>query len=644
MKGTETGKGNGMNRELKRIVAGNLLALKNSAQDFESIFRIIFSHEELVFSESDDGFRICRTTYGEVRRMCEETSAGLHARIGATHGYVGLEMENCLEWIVAFWAILRSGNKPYLINCRHPQELSAKIIKSLGIRYVIGLQPTQLDAEYLDFTELRSSAPFAGEFENELALSTSATTLHEVVCFYTGAEVAAQLLNTEDVLRRSPEMAWHYHGSLKQLAFLPFYHVFGLFAVYFWFAFFNRTFVFLRDLSPDTILKTCQRHEVTHIFAVPMLWHTIEKKIWRQAKQEGKEKSLTSGLRFCTALQNVFPHMGLRLSQRVMGSVTKRLFGRSIRFCISGGSYLRDSALYLLNGIGYPVHNGFGASETGITSVDLRNRPKYLNRNSIGQPFESVEYRLSDAGTLQIRGSSICGRMMVDGVPTETGEWFETGDVVSCRDGEYYIRGRLGDIVIGANGENINPDVLEQKLELPDAERFSVLGLPSDEGETLSLVVQLNAYLPAKRVRATLEAALRANETLPSASRIRRFYCTYDAIASATAVKVGRNYLLRGVKDGSIRLTPFSELTLPEEETDFNADSPLARKVREVIVRELDLPEAQIAPNAHVVHDLGADSLRYFSLITAIAEEFPELPAKDCYTLREFCEWIEGNM
>lgn len=635
-----------MKRELKRVVGENLAALKASARNLESIFRILFSHEDLVFSESDSGFRIEKITYGQMRRMCEEASAGLFARIGATHGYVGLEMENCPEWIAAFWAILRSGNKPYLINCRHPRELSAKILKSLDVRYVVGLKPTKLDAEYLDFAELRSPAPFAGEFENEFALSTSATTLHEVVCFYTGAEVTAQLLNTEDVLRRSPEMAWHYHGSLKQLAFLPFYHVFGLFAVYFWFAFFNRTFVFLPDYAPDTILKTCRQHEVTHIFAVPMLWHTIEKKVWRQAKQTGKEKALASGLRFCTALQNVFPHMGLRLSQCIMRSVTAQLFGRSIRFCISGGSYLRDSALALLNGVGYPIHNGFGASETGITSVDLRNRPKYLNRNSIGQPFESVEYRLSDRGTLQIRGSSICSCMMVDGVPAEKQAWFETGDVVEYRDGEYYVRGRAGDIVIGANGENINPDVTEQLLTLPEAEKFSVLGLPSEEGELLTLVIQLNAYLPAKRVRATLDAAIRANENLPSAMRIRRFYCTYDAIAPATAVKVGRGYLLRGIADGSIRLIPFAQIRdgLPETETDFDPDSALARRVRAIIAHELDVTDAQIEADTHVVHDLGADSLHYFALMSAIAEEFPEMSGTDCYTLREFCQSIEGYL
>ena len=81
--------------------------------------------------------------------------------------------------------------------------------------------------------------------------------------------------------------------QLKQLAFLPFYHVFGLFAVYFWFTFFGRTLVFLRDYSADTILKTCRRHQVTHIFAVPMLWHTIEKQVRAEVAKLTAEFPLT---------------------------------------------------------------------------------------------------------------------------------------------------------------------------------------------------------------------------------------------------------------------------------------------------------------------------------------------------------------
>ena len=61
-------------------------------------------------------------------------------------------------------------------------------------------------------------------------------------------------------------------------------------------------------------------------------------------------------------------------------------------FCISGGSFLKESALQLFNGIGYPLHNGYGMSEIGIGSVELRDKPKYRNQGFIGRPFQNIEY------------------------------------------------------------------------------------------------------------------------------------------------------------------------------------------------------------------------------------------------------------
>ena len=69
---------------------------------------------------------------------------------------------------------------------------------------------------------------------------------------------------------------------MKLLMFLPLFHIFGLVASYFWFAFFGRTFVFLSDYSPNTILSTIRRHKVTHLFAVPLLWDTLAKEIKKE--------------------------------------------------------------------------------------------------------------------------------------------------------------------------------------------------------------------------------------------------------------------------------------------------------------------------------------------------------------------------
>lgn len=645
-----------MKKEIRELVKRNCLDLEQSNKDFEAIYQVMFRLTNNVLAETNDGYRIQTYTYGEVKHRIEDASAALYARIGASHQYIGLEMENCVDWIVAFWAILRSGNKPYLVNCRHPKSLSQGILTSLKIQYVISNRQTELSAECIDITSLHTDdwQSFTGAFENEIALSTSATSLNEVVCFYTGKEFSQQLLNTEDVLKQNKRISRFYHGNLKQLAFLPFYHIFGLVAVYFWFTYFGRTIVFLKDYAPDTILNTVRKHEVTHIFAVPMLWHTIEKQFYKQLRQEGekKQKKFYMGLRICTTLQNIFPYAGTRLAKRIMHEVTDQLFGPSVQFCISGGSYLRNSAMELFNGIGYPLHNGYGMSEIGITSVELRDRPKDRNRNSVGRPFHCVEYKLSDEHTLMIKGTTTCYAMMINGTYRKTEEWFDTRDIMELDDkGYYYIRGRIGDSVIGENGENINPDVLEQSFQLADALSFSILGMPDEAtaGEILTMIIAIQPYLSAPRLNALLDTIYQTNESLPMASRIQKFYFTYDELAPKTAIKVGRQFVLRGLKQGTIHLIPATDVrNQVNAQTEDEINPELKRKVCSIVAEELDMDAEEIDITAHVMNDLGASSLQYFSIISRLAEEFSitkDFQEEDYkYTIREFCQYIEEYM
>lgn len=634
-----------MKKELKRIIQSNTAALKASAGDFEAIYRISFSNPGGVLAEDSDSFRIRTHTYGNVAARVEQVAAGLYRRIGETHGWVGLEMENGVDWIAAFWGLLKSGNKPYLINTRHPKSLSDRILKTLGITQIVCLRAGELNAEYIPLFDLPAGDSCPAAFENEIAIASSATSLKESICFYTGANVTAQILNTESVLRSSKRIARHYKGSLKQLAFLPFYHIFGLFAVYFWFTFYQRTLVFLPDLAPDTILKTCRKHQVTHIFAVPLLWHTIEKSVLKQAARQGKLEKLQRGVRLCTALQNLFPYAGATLSKLLMRSVTDALFGRSVQFCISGGSFLRGSALELLNGIGYPLHNGYGMSEIGIAAVELRSRPRDRNRNAIGRPFASLEYRIDADGVLWVRGPSVCAAQMIDGEKRCHDGWLCTEDIAkSDEDGVLSLLGRKSDVVIADNGENISPDTLEPLFFTEGALDFCILGLGEAEQEELAMVVQVSPYLPAARLNALQDRLLEINRTLPPTHQIRRFYMTCDALASPTAIKISRAALKRAIAAKTVTLSPFEKR---EATGEFDPESPLARKVLEVVSGVIGTPAAEIPADAHLMLDLGIDSLQYFAILAALAEAFglsANVNEQYAYTVREFCEYIERQL
>lgn len=639
-----------MNKEIKQILRVNREILESSKKDLKVIFDTTFRVQNHIMCETNDGFRIKKYTYGQIHKQICQAAGALHARIGAGHRYVALEMDNGPDWIVAFWAILMSGNKPYLVNLRYPTNLTEGLLKTLQVEYILCAESTQLSGTAIPMTSLTGehAAPPAEVFENELVFSSSATSMKEVLCFYTGAQISEQILNFKDIVKESPRIAAHHNGQLKQLAFLPFYHVFGLFAVYFWFTFFGRTLVFLRDYSADTILKTCRRHQVTHIFAVPMLWHTIEKQIWSEVKKQGekKEKKLRRALALSTKLQNLFPNAGAAIAQRLLKQVTDKLFGRSVKFCISGGSYLRDSALELINGIGYNLHNGYGMSEIGITSVELRRRPKDRNRNSIGHPFMAVDYRLTEDGILQVKGTTLCFKKLVNGQPVDIPEWFDTGDRMVCTDGHYHILGRISDTVIGENGENINPDMVEKAFNLDGVKLFSVLGLPGENGQELSLVLQISPYTTDATAAKLRDAAYAINDTLPSATAVKKFYFTFDELAPPTAIKVSRAQLLQKIEQKQVTLIPFAQFK--QAGTKEGEESPLLQQVKKIIAKELEVEESTITPNTHIFYDLGATSIQYFSILSALSEQFSitsyNKDDKYCYTPKDICEYIERNL
>lgn len=639
--------------ELRKYIAYNINELNNSDKTLKDVYRIMFRDNGLNIAETEENYRVRRYSYAEIKDLIEKAAGEIYSRIGASRDYVALEMENCVEWLVAFWAILKSGNKPFLVNCRHTTELSEGIIKSLNIKTIIGVGSTKLTGDFVDFTEIYNlirtpdyvakACPDDG-FEDELAISTSATSMHQSICFYGGSEISQQILDAEKIVEECPRMASMYNGSIKQLAFLPFYHIFGLFAVFFWFAFFGRTFVFLKNYSPDTIAHACRRHEVTHIFAVPVLWHTVEKKILKEVAKYPvrRQKTFYLGLKLCTAIQNVMPYLGARLSKYIMGEVVDSVFGPSIQFCISGGSYVMDSTLKLFNGLGYPLHNGYGMSEIGITSVELRKRPHDRNKNSVGHPFESIEYRISDDGLLEVKGTSISRKVMIDGVVQERDEWFKTMDAVT-KDGNYYfIKGRAKDIIIGDNGENINPDLTEKIFDIPCAKNYACVGLRKNEGEVLSLIVQISEKTTVEEATEIYKSVMAKNDSLPNSMRVRQFFFTTNPIMASSAIKVSRPYLLKGIYEGNIKLTKMNEYVPESIKFAIKYDEQILNEVKKIVSDTLDIPVEDVDPKANLIIDLGATSLQYFEILSRVTDQFG-VETFSCNTVYELTKYIEGQ-
>ena len=375
-------------KSINAFVKNKLESYYQMGLSFDTLFLLMFREKDNIMYEQSEGYRIKKTTYGESERHIISRAESLRQLTPELKhdDVIGLYMENSLDWIELFWAILVAGYKPLMMNTRLPRPLLEDAMRSANCRAVIcdtsksgsidrnepGFSCTVIDPADIksEETDPGTGTPEALPCGSELLVMSSGTTENVKVCAYSAEEFYYQIADSFDIIKTCPLAKKHYNGELKLLTFLPFYHVFGLIAMYIWFAFFSRTFVHLADMAPQTIVNTIKRHKVTHVFAVPLFWE----KVYAQAMRGIQDRGEKTARKFDRALklQQKLPRpLDTAFSKLAFREVRDNLFGESIIFMITGGSFLDPEVQAFFNGIGYRLVNGYGMTEIGITSVEL---------------------------------------------------------------------------------------------------------------------------------------------------------------------------------------------------------------------------------------------------------------------------------
>ncbi|MBO5670019.1 MAG: hypothetical protein J6S41_00585, partial [Clostridia bacterium] len=179
------------------------------------IFTIVFDREDVLAESTDLRGRLVRHTAPDARAAIDRIAAtlSLHCR----DRFVALYCDNRFEWVLLFWGILKSGNKPYLVNMLQPDAFTDGVMHTLDVACVAGMeQIDRFDRPFYTYEQLTSTdAALSADvpFGNELALTTSGTTGSEKICLYTGKEIAAQVLNAEDLTRKTPSLISEFEGN-----------------------------------------------------------------------------------------------------------------------------------------------------------------------------------------------------------------------------------------------------------------------------------------------------------------------------------------------------------------------------------------------------------------------------------------------
>lgn len=639
-------------KTIDEFVNYKLKMLTESDRQFRNIFEIMFTNPDNIFAEKTDGYKIIKTTYGQ----CRDESIRLAAVVASVlreyepNSIIGMYMSNSVEWIEIFWALLMSGYRPLLMNSRLDDATLNKVIEDNGIAAVIseGKMFCVKTFETQEIIKSESEKKFEAVWADEIIVMSSGTSENVKLCVYTGEKFYHQVCNSVAIIKESKAIKRHYEGELKLLTFLPFYHIFGLAAVFMWFGFFSRTFVFLNDFGADTILNTVRKHKVTHIFAVPLLWNKVYEAALKKVKERGEKtwNKFQKGLRIAEKL-DFNPALAEAFSRKAFKEVREKIFGDSIQFLIAGGSYISPEVVTFFNGIGYHMAVGFGMSEVGITSVELSDKARVRNTCSVGKPFKSMEYMISEEGELLIKGNGMAAKIIQSGEVKflSTDEWFHTKDAVICsEDGRYYINGRMDDMIPCKTGENLNPNRIEAMIDVSGVRCPCLISRKNDFNEQKPvLIIEVNKYLSNDRMKEILNSVREQLIQNKLDGTINEIILTTDALMGADEFKLNRHRISRLYEEGRITI-------LRPDDSEISAESipeELLLVVKEIFAEALSVEKDTLNIDSHFFYDLDGSSLDYLSMLADVKNKydvsFPENDEGTLGTIREFCKYIQDN-
>ena len=336
----------------------------------------------------------------------------------------------------------------------------------------------------------------------------------------------------------------------RLLLFLPLAHVFARYMQFFCFAG-NVSLGLSSNLK--TILADFKAFKPTFILAVPRIFE----KIYNAASQ--KAGAGFKGRVFADATQTAYDWSHAQQSggsiplalnakhalyNKLVYSSIMEVFGGHVEYAVSGGAPLDSSIAHFFNGVGLPLLEGYGMTETCAPSSV--NPTEGYKIGTIGLPLQGVTMGVDEEGELCIKSPAVCAgyhnnpdvtkQQIVDG-------WLHTGDLGSIDDdGFVSIVGRKKDLIITAGGKNVSPGPIEevikrcefvsQALVLGDKRPFISALVTLDE-ESLRPWLEskgLNRDIPMEEaannaaVRAEVQKWVdQANEGVSRAESVRKF-------------------------------------------------------------------------------------------------------------------------
>ena len=254
----------------------------------------------------------------------------------------------------------------------------------------------------------------------------------------------------------------HIKPGSKVLCMLPMAHMYGMICEFICqFSFGSHLYFLTRLPSPSLIAQACTDIRPAIIIAVPMVVEKIIRKNVFPKVQSTATRMLLK-----------MPVVSKKVKERI-SAIVMEAFGGNAYELVTGGAALNKEIEDFLVSINFPVTSGYGATECGpmVTYSDYKD----FVPGSCGTAVLNMEVKIDSSdpanvpGEVITRGENVMlgyykNEEATNAVLDKEG-WYHTGDLgTMSADGHLFIRGRIKNMLLGSNGQNVYPEEIEDKL------------------------------------------------------------------------------------------------------------------------------------------------------------------------------------
>jgi long-subunit acyl-CoA synthetase (AMP-forming) len=511
----------------------------------------------IALSTADGSVRITWRQYADRVEKLATGFAALGVKRGDT---VGLMLTNRPEFHLLDTAVLHTGATPFSIyNTLAPEQI-AHLFSNAGNKIVV------CEEQFLDQVRAASAATGSAveniicidadveatmtlaDLENaksrrkfDFAKSWQAVENSDVLTIIytsgtTGPPKGVELTHANMLAELAATTAIEPIGpSDSVISYLPDAHIANRWGAHYNSMYTGMQVVTLADLKQMIAVLPSVRP--TFFGAVPQVWYKLKAGIEAQlAAEKSPVRKKLAGWAISTGRTRarmlsdgkpIPPALAVqhRLAEKlVLSKIRHRLGLDRVKFAASGAAAIDPAALEFVLGLGLPVCELWGMSET--TCCGTVNPPGAIRIGTVGKALANVELKLADDGELLVRGPLVMKGYRNE--PDKTAEaidpdgWLHTGDIATIDDDGYVrIVDRKKELMINAAGKNMSPSNIEGTVKVSVPIAGSVVAIGDDRPYVVALLTldpdAIAAFAQSHGLTDTSPAALADNPAVRAA-------------------------------------------------------------------------------------------------------------------------------